>query len=255
MFESRPDNADDLETRDETRGETQDAPDDTFVEGREILSLTPTDHDAGRLMVRVGRPGKKGRVQATMNIARIADLGLYVGQAWDEQLAQTVADEATYDKAMRQAMYAIGRRSLSRRELDQKLMKREHSPALRERVLDRLTELGLLNDKAYAHALVRQTVRGKPAGPRLLKQKLRQKGIPEKIADKAVAQEQPDQATQREQAKELAEKRLASMTKLDAMAKKRRIYGLLVRRGFEMDVVQDVMDQLRPMMRDSSSDD
>jgi len=235
-----------------------DAPEDEakeFVHGREVLSLTPTAHDPGRLMMRVGRPGKKGRVQATMNIARIADLGLYVGQVWDEPLAQSVKDEAMYDKAMRQAMYAIGRRSLSRKELDRKLVQKEHSPALRERVLDRLTELGLLNDKAYAHALVRQTVRGKPAGPRLLKQKLAQKGIPQKIADKAVNDEQPDQATQRKQAKELAEKRLASMGRLDAMAKKRRIYGLLVRRGFEMDVVQDVMDQLRPMLRDEHAFD
>lgn len=211
---------------------------------RFVLALTPTAHDPNRMSVRVGVENGKGRVKATLNVSRIVELGLFVGQAWTEELAQAVVDEATYDKAMRQAMHAIGRKATSRRELDLKLIKREHSPALRERVLDRLTELGLLDDKAFAHALVRQTVRGKPAGPRLLKQKLSQKGVPQKIAEEAVAAEQPDEATQRTQAFALAEKRLASMSKLEPLAQKRRIYGLLARRGFEMDVVQDVMDRL-----------
>ncbi len=134
-------------------------------------------------MVRVGR-----KVVATLPVSQIEALGLAVGQAWTDALAAEVSVAAVQDKAMRQAMSRLNRRALSRRDLDRKLRDLDYDEAVRQRVLDRLTELKYLDDEAFGRALIRETQRGKPAGPRLLRQKLMQKGLERSLIDRLIAE-------------------------------------------------------------------
>jgi len=88
-----------------------------------ITALTPTKRDPGRLMVRVA-----GKVVATMDARHIESLKLEVGQPWNDQLADAVADWAAYDKAWRDALRRIERFAMSRRRLGDKLRRRRSRP-------------------------------------------------------------------------------------------------------------------------------
>lgn len=210
-----------------------------------IVAIQPTQRDANRAMVRVGGPrSRKGRVVATMNLKRIAELGLRVGQAWDDALAEQVAGTAAFDKAMRQAMNRLGSRAMSRRRLDRKLRDLEHPEAVRVMVLDRLTELGLLDDAALAAAVVRDLQNRKPAGPALLKKKLYEQGFEASLIDRVVAEATEDADDQRDAALALARKKSASMVRLAPDVRRRRLYGQLARRGFTPDTIRDTMEQI-----------
>ncbi|MEX0654324.1 MAG: regulatory protein RecX [Phycisphaeraceae bacterium] len=211
-------------------------------EPAEITAIKPTQRDPARATVRVGR-----KVVATLPRQRIAELELTVGMAWTEALAARVAEAAVYDKALRQAMNRLARRGRSRHELDRKLRELGYEQGVRDRVLERLTELGFLDDEALGRALVREIQNRRPAGPHLLRQKLRHKGLDRALIDRLLAEtrEVQDQAGD---AETLLRQRLRAMARLDPATRKRRLYGLLTRRGFDVDAIQAafaaVADQL-----------
>jgi len=155
-----------------------------------------------------------------------------------------VADTAAFDKALRQAMNRLGARAMSRRRLDRKLRDLEHPEPLRTQVLDRLTDLGLLDDEALAAAVVRDLLGRKPAGPALLKKKLFEQGFDGSLIDRVVAEATDDDDAQLGAALELARKKSASMTRLDPQVRRRRLYGQLARRGFDLDTIRAAMDKI-----------
>jgi regulatory protein len=212
-----------------------------------ITAIKPTQRDANRATIRVGVRGKAGKVVATLNQRRINELGLEVGLAWDEALAGRVADTAAVDKALRQAMNRLSRRPMSRRNLDRKLRDLEHPEPVRRQVLERLDELGLMDDEALGRALIRDAQLRKPAGPAFLKKKLFDKGLDHALIDKLVAEATSDDDQQRDAALKLARSKAGagSMARLDPQARHRRLYGQLARRGFTPDIIRDVMEQLR----------
>lgn len=211
-------------------------------EGR-ITAIAPTKRDPDRASIRVD-----AKHVATVSYKHVNQLGLHVGQAWTPELADQVAQAALYDKAMKRAMNRLNRRAMSRRELDRKLKELEFDEGTRERVLDRLTELNLLNDEAFGRAVVRETMSRKAAGKRLLQQKLFQKGIDRKLADR-ILDDSLDPEDQAAQALTLASKRLKSLARFDAPTRKRRLYGLLARRGFDPDTIDQTMRALAKDLR------
>lgn len=204
----------------------------------EITSIRPTQKNPKRVCIRIGR-----KVVATLAQSKVAELGLHVGQAWDDQLATLVAEASVYDKALRQAMNRLNRRAMSRSDLDFKLKRLDYTQPVREEVLDKLTEMGFLDDEAYARALIEATMRRKPAGPQLLRQKLFQKGIHRSLIERLVG-EATDAQDLAPGAVDLARKKLRTMQRLDIETRKRRLYGLLARRGFNPDTISSVMAEL-----------
>jgi regulatory protein len=204
----------------------------------EITSIKPTQRNPKRVMVRVGR-----KVVATLAHSKVVEMGLHVGQVWDDALAEQVGHAAVFDKALKQAMNRLNRRAMSRYDLDFKLKKLDYAQAVRERVLDRLTEMGFLDDEAYGRALIDATMRRKPAGPQLLRQKLFQKGIDRSLIERLVG-EATDAQDLAPGAVELARKKLRTMQRFDLQTRKRRLYGLLARRGFNPDTISSVMAEL-----------
>ena len=196
-----------------------------------ITAITPIDDDASRAAVRVGR-----RIVARLSWAQIEALALAVDQPWDDDLAARVADAAELTKAMRHAQSTLARRPHSRYELGGKLRKRGHGADVCRQVLDTLEQRGELDDEAFAHALVREELARKPAGAMLLRQKLAQKGVPRAIADRVVSEALAER-DQVEPATQLARRRAMSLARLDAVTRRRRLHGLLARRGFDRDTI------------------
>ena len=126
-----------------------------------ITAIKPTKRNPDRATVRVGK-----RVVGTLLVRSIAQLGLRVGQPWDAQLEEKITSTSVYDKAMRQAMNRLNRRMLSSKRLDDKLRDLGYEPDIRQRVLDRLTELKFIDDEAFGRALIRDITLRKAAGPR-----------------------------------------------------------------------------------------
>ncbi len=214
-----------------------------------IKALAPTQRDPTRLMIRVAAdphsPQRKGRVVATLPSTRIEALGLQIGQPWTDQLAAQVEREVATDQAHRFALNSLNRRMASRSGMQQKLRKRGVDDATIEKELDRLEQAGLINDEAYGRALIRDMLNLKPAGPRLMQAKLMQKGLSRSLIDRLVAEMTPPADDQADAARDLVIKRLRSMDRFDTATKKRRLWGMLARRGFDYETIERALDVLR----------
>lgn len=200
--------------------------------------MKPTKRDPDRVSIHVD-----GRFVTTLNTRSVADLGLHVGQTCDTSMLERIEQTASVDKAVKQSLNRLGRRMLSRGQLDRKLRDLGHDGPVREAALDRMTSAGLLDDRAYAEALIRQIKRSRPAGARLLRQKLYEKMIDRKLID-AVLAEQRDPEGDADAAAQLARQRAAQLQRLDPVTRQRRIYGLLARRGFDPDTIRSAMNGL-----------
>ncbi len=207
-------------------------------ESPQISALQPTKRDPDRLTIKVA-----GKAVATLNRRYVEDLGLAVGQAWSDELADAVAEMAIYDKAMRDAMRRLARRAMSRGQVRDKLRTLGHGAAVIDRVLARLDELELIDDAAFGRMLIDETRRARPAGPRLLQQKLRQKGLDPELIGRLI-DEAEEHADADADARALIEKTLPRLRNCDAPTRRRRLYGVLARRGFDNDVIQRAIEEV-----------
>jgi regulatory protein len=97
-------------------------------------------------------------------------------------------------------------------------------------VLDRFTEVGLIDDQAFAQAWVesRQSTRG--LSRRALAVELRRKGIAEELIQETVSA--IDGERERALARELVDRKLASTRRLDRATRFRRLASMLGRKGY-----------------------
>ena len=151
------------------------------------------------------------------------------------------------ERAWDYALWLLGRRAYTTAELRARLRRRSLPEADAERVVARLVELGLLDDRAYArdHVERRAATRGRLA----LQQELRRKGVAEDLIDAAVGVGSDDD--QRRAAAALLRKqawRFAAAA--DAAKARARAYALLARRGFPPDAAREAVDEVLPRVDD-----
>ncbi|MCC7145511.1 MAG: regulatory protein RecX [Phycisphaeraceae bacterium] len=200
-----------------------------------ITALTPSRRNPLQTVIRVD-----GRSVATLSAKLVAELGLTVDMPYEPALAQKIEQAQSLDKAYRLAMRRLNRRALSQRELQRKLEDAGFTAALSQKVVHRLQSVGALNDRALGAALIRETIQRKPAGPHLLRAKLLRRGLDRKLIDELVATVRQS-GQQVDQAAQLIQKRLPALSRLDRVTAKRRLWGLLARRGFEPDVIDQAL--------------
>ena len=134
----------------------------------------------------------------------------------------------------------------SRKQLEDKLLQRNCDPDVAAEVLDRMEAVGLVDDEAYAHMLVRSQQQGRGLARRGLAHELRKKGVDEQTAEVALEAEVTAEG-ERARAEELVAKKLRTMSGLDRQVKTRRLAGMLARKGYSGElaysVIREALDQ------------
>lgn len=118
----------------------------------------------------------------------------------------------------------------SRAQLEQALRRKGCPPEVGSAVLDRMEEVGLVDDTAFAGMLVRSQQAGRGLARRALAQELRKKGVDDETAQAAL--DEVDPREEEERARSLVAKRLRSMAGLDPLVQTRRLAGMLARKGY-----------------------
>ncbi len=127
----------------------------------------------------------------------------------------------------------------SRSQLEAVLRKKDCPGDVAAAVLDRMEEVGLVDDTAYAGMLVRSQQTGRGLARRALAHELRRKGVDDVTAEAALAEVDP--AAEEDRARELVAKRLRSMSGLDPVVQTRRLAGLLARKGYGSEIAMRVV--------------
>ncbi|HEV2636935.1 MAG TPA: regulatory protein RecX [Actinocrinis sp.] len=142
--------------------------------------------------------------------------------------------EEQVSRARRLVVDALSRTERTRGQLAQMLVRKGIEAEAAEEILDRFTELGLIDDAQYARAFVESRHINRGLGSQALAFQLRQRGVDGELVSAAL--EQLDDEQQFETACRLVESRLSRMSRLDEQAQQRRLAGFLARKGYSGDV-------------------
>ena len=136
------------------------------------------------------------------------------------------------------ALRFLEARQRSAEEVRRRLLLRGYRPDLVEGSIERLTELGMIDDAAFARAWVESRDRARPRGERALRQELARKGIDRALRDEALAEREVDRPDADEDAaRRLLERHASALARVsDPRARRQRAYALLARNGFDSEV-------------------
>ena len=130
----------------------------------------------------------------------------------------------------------------SRKELETTLAKRHVEPDVAKSVLDRFEEIGMVDDAAFAELLIRSRCNTKRVSRSVLRQQLRQKGVDQEIIEDALMVVTDEDELR--MATELVEKKLRAMSNLEPEVRKRRLFGLLARKGYGTHIALRIINDL-----------
>lgn len=157
--------------------------------------------------------------------------------------ARTPIADDSLEKARQSALRLLERQRRTRSDLERRLHDKGHAPALIADVLTRLGAVGLVDDVEYARAFLNERWGRRSAGFRRLQAELRRRGVSQEDIETArlrFEQERgaADEVTAARRAIAQAARRYAS---LDPRVRRQRLYAMLIRRGFDGDVIQQAL--------------
>lgn len=161
----------------------------------------------------------------------------------DELTEKEINDIRNFDEYMygkKAAFDYLSYRIRSISEIKKKLLSKKLSEVNIERVISHLTELGLVNDEDFARQLINEKIKNKPAGRRSLEQKLFEKGISKNISEDILNSILTEE-TEKELAVKVYEKLKPKLKGLDKQDVKKKIYETLARKGFNYDIINDII--------------
>ena len=143
------------------------------------------------------------------------------------------------------ALNLLAARPYSSSALRRKLIQKEYEAADADDAIRRLLDNGILNDARFAEQYARSKMLSTGASKRRLTQDLYRKGIKGDVATTAIAnvveQDEIDPAAVIER---VARKKLAQLGDLEPLILRRRLFGFLARRGYDLDEIKRVVSLL-----------
>lgn len=153
---------------------------------------------------------------------------------------QSTSESSREEQARALCLRLLTARARTRAELSGQLTKRGYTDDICDRVLDRLADVGLVDDADFAEQWVRSRREYGGKGKRALAAELRTKGVDSDVItavlDGIDAGAERDRAEQLVQAKLRREKLADDDTRLA-----RRLVGMLARRGYSQTMACDVV--------------
>jgi regulatory protein len=140
------------------------------------------------------------------------------------------------------ALDRIAARDRTRHELAKALQAKNVPAEVAEQVLDRLQEVGLINDAAFAEAWVESRQQRRHLSRPALRRELQAKGVDRDEIDAAL--ELVDFGDELTAARDLVRRKHAAIAGLDYPVRYRRLAGALSRRGFGSAIVTQVLREV-----------
>ncbi|GAB4127001.1 MAG: RecX family transcriptional regulator [Roseiflexaceae bacterium] len=215
-----------------------------------ITALQAQAHDPQRVNVFID-----GAFALGVSLTTITRERLYVGQALNSEEYERLVRAEQSDRAYQAALRILESRPRSAHEIRDRLQRKGFEPDLIDYALERLTDLGLINDAVFARYWIENRQLARPRGPAALRDELRRKGIDRDLISETLQDEEligdPDQ-----QALVLARSVVRKYANAaDYAAFSRRLGGFLQRRGFHQGTIRPIVAQLWRELGQTSSEE
>ncbi|HEU4557565.1 MAG TPA: regulatory protein RecX [Longimicrobium sp.] len=203
-----------------------------------ITAIQPQKLRADRVNVHVD-----GEFRLELAAEFVVTEHLHVGDEVDEARLAALEEKDSAWKARDAALSLLSHRARSQTELKRRLKRKGFEEETADATVARLSDLGVVDDAAFAESFVRDRVRLRPHGKRRLAAELRANGVDADTARAAI-----DDVMEREDASEAELARAAAARWKTRPGEepgkaRRRLQGFLARRGFGGEVVRQVVKE------------
>ena len=196
-----------------------------------IDSLKTTPDRAGRYWVSFEDGSRIGLYRQT-----VEDFGLYTGKELSEEELEQLLNAAGQMSAKMRAVRIVSASSVSRRDLEDRLVRKGEDPQQAKEAVQWMEDLHLVDDRNTAEQVVHSCI-AKGYGLARAKQALYEKRIPRAYWEEALA-DYPDQA-------EKIEAFLCSRLDADSDQKQiKKAIDALIRRGHSYGTIRQVLNTL-----------
>lgn len=175
-----------------------------------------------------------------LTAAILVKTGLKPGDKLRQRDVDELLRQQERHRLKEKAYQLLAIRAHSERELQQKLTQKGFGRDLIESVMADLRDQRLLDDREFASGYARSRLLTKPMGMKLLRQELWQKGISDEVIGQTL-REVYSEKNPEEIARELVIKRQPRYSHLETTQKRKRLQDLLLRRGFEWDLINEIV--------------
>ncbi len=196
-----------------------------------IDSLKNSPDRAGRYWVTFEDGTKLGLYRQT-----VEDFGLYIGKELTEEEKERLLTAAGKMSAKMRAVRIVSATSVSKRDLEERLVRKGEDPEQAKEAVQWMEELHLVDDRNTAEAVVHSCI-SKGYGLQRAKQALYEKRIPKQYWDEAL-EDYPDQNERIEQ---------FLLSRLDADSDQKQIkkaIDALIRRGHSYGTIRRCLNNL-----------
>ena len=173
-----------------------------------------------------------------------------VGREIDDDELREIIDKSNERRAKEKALWLISYRSHSKKELFDKL-KRSFDEASAQKAVDRMEELGLINDEEFAKLYARKLVNGKKMSVKAAEFELYRKGIDKVTAEQVLGELEYDPQTQiiefitkYDPQTQIIEFITKKYKNIDDEKIKRRAVAALQRKGYSWEEIKQAIESL-----------
>lgn len=141
------------------------------------------------------------------------------------------------------ALWLLGRRAYTVNRLEEKLKSKQYPSADIDATINFCIDHGFLNDTEYAINFIRSRDAIRPRGRRILQLELIKKGIDRSDIDKAFEDEEISNRNEKELAISIVKRKARQCATLSREVAYRRLFGTLARRGFDINIIKEVLNE------------
>lgn len=184
-------------------------------------------------------------VVATLSLDGIERMGVRIGVAYGETMANRVAAESAALHTFDRAIAMLAARPRAARDLERMLVGKGEPAEHVAAAVERLIALGALDDAQFARQFIRAKIAGAGLSRRRLQSELWRRGVARDVIDAALAEVmEEDEVDEDAQIAKVAAKKMRTLRTADPAAARRRLYAFLARRGYDGSAIRRVMDAL-----------
>lgn len=174
----------------------------------------------------------------------ILKYGLRTNDELDEDKIKEMREADEYIFGKNVAYKFLSYRQRSEKEIRTKLKEKKIQLETIEKIINYFKDLKYLDDEVFSKTYLQSQLINKPAGKRLLKMKMLEKGISKETADK-VLKDNFSEEEELSSAKLLLTKYKKRIKKKDEREIMRKCFQYLVSRGFDFDIAKAAIGETR----------
>jgi regulatory protein len=180
-----------------------------------------------------------GSFAAGLSAETVTKLHLSEGKEIDPEQLQKAIFEEEQQRARDYAFRLLSFRARSQKEILGRLKNRGYPEAVIDSIIQELKNSNLIDDKKFAIMFAQDRLNLAKKGKRVIFAELLRKGVPKPDVEEALKKIN----NEIEVAKKLIEKYKNRYARLEPKKRKKKLYDLLLRRGFTFKTIEDIMDR------------